>query len=130
MQTECNRDLFGFSRVENRKVVAAFDGGAVTSDAGVVLLGAADRRTRLIRRFAGCFTDHRRADLIEHDVATLVAQRGFGLALGYEDVNDHDHMRHDPVMAVLAGKLAAHRARLRTGGGRSGQGERPIRALW
>jgi hypothetical protein len=59
---------------------------------------------------AGCFRDHRRPDLIEHDVATLVAQRVFGLALGYEDLNDHDHLRHDPVMAVLAGKLAANRS--------------------
>jgi len=88
--------LFGFSRVEKRKVVAAFDGGAVTSDAGGLLLGATDRRIRLINRFAGCFGDHRRPDLIEHEVATLVAQRVFGLALGYEDLNDHDHLRHDP----------------------------------
>lgn len=110
MQTECSSDLFGFSRVEKRKVVAAFDGGAVTSDAGGLLLGATDRRIRLINRFAGCFGDHRRPDLIEHEVATLVAQRVFGLALGYEDLNDHDHLRHDPVMAVLAGKLAANRS--------------------
>ncbi|MBU6406902.1 MAG: IS1380 family transposase [Alphaproteobacteria bacterium] len=110
MQTECTSDLFGFSRVEKRKVVAAFDGGAVTSDAGALLLGATDRRIRLINRFAGCFRDHRRPDLIEHEVATLVAQRVFGLALGYEDLNDHDHLRHDPVMAVLAGKLSAHRS--------------------
>lgn len=110
MQTECTSDLFGFSRVEKRKVVAAFDGGAVTSDAGGLLLGATDRRIRLINRFAGCFRDHRRPDLIEHEVATLVAQRVFGLALGYEDLNDHDHLRHDPVMAVLAGKLSAHRS--------------------
>lgn len=110
MQTECTSDLFGFSRVDKRKVVASFDGGAVTSDAGGLLLGATDRRIGLINRFAGCFRDHRRPDLIEHDVATLVAQRVFGLALGYEDLNDHDHLRHDPVMAVLAGKLIPHRA--------------------
>jgi len=110
MQTECNADLSGFTRVENRVVVAAFDGGAVTSDAGGLLLGATDRRIGLINRFAGCFRHHRRADLIEHDVATLIGQRVFGLALGYEDLNDHDHLRHDPVMAVPAGKLAAHRA--------------------
>jgi hypothetical protein len=110
MQTECTSDLFGFSIVEKRKVVAAFDGGAVTSDAGRILLGATDRRIRLINRFAGCFRDHRRPDLIEHEVATLVAQRVFGLALGYEDLNDHDHLRHDPVMAVLAGKLSANRS--------------------
>jgi hypothetical protein len=102
--------LFGFSRVETRKVVAAFDGGAVTSDAGGLLLGATDSRISLVKRFAACFTDHRRADLIEHDVSTLVGQRVFGLALGYEDLNDHDHLRHDPVMAVLAGKLSANRS--------------------
>jgi hypothetical protein len=90
-------------------VVAAFDGGAVTSDAGGLLLGAADRAIRLVDRFAGCFMDHRRADLIEHEVRTLVSQRVFAIALGYEDLNDHDQLRHDPVMATLVGKLSAHR---------------------
>jgi hypothetical protein len=90
-------------------VVAAFDGGAVTSDAGGLLLGATDRAIRLVERFAGCFADHRRADLIEHEVRTLVCQRVFGIALGYEDLNDHDQLRHDPVMASLVGKLRAHR---------------------
>jgi hypothetical protein len=90
-------------------VVAAFDGGAVTSDAGGLLLGATDRTIGLVGRFAGCFTDHRRAELIEHEVATLVGQRVFGIALGYEDLNDHDQLRHDPVMATLVGKLAARR---------------------
>jgi hypothetical protein len=110
MQTECSADLFGFAAVDGRAVVAAFDGGKMTSDAGAMLLGAADRRTRLIERFAGCFTDHRAADLIEHRVATLVGQRVFGIALGYEDLIDHEELRHDPVLAVLAGKLAARRS--------------------
>lgn len=109
MPTECSAKSFGFARVESRSVVAAFDGGAVTSDAGGLLLGATDRAIGLIGRFAGCFTDHRRADLIEHEVATLVGQRVFGIALGYEDLNDHDQLRHDPVMATLVGKLAARR---------------------
>jgi hypothetical protein len=91
-------------------VVAAFDGGAVTSDAGSVLLGATDRAIKLVERFAGCFADHRQAGLIEHDVKTLVGQRVFGIALGYEDLNDHDQLRHDPVMATLVGKLEARRA--------------------
>jgi hypothetical protein len=91
-------------------VVAAFDGGKMTSDAGAMLLGATDRRIRLVDRFAACFTDHRAADLIEHRVATLVGQRVFGIALGYEDLIDHDELRHDPVMAILAGKLAARRS--------------------
>src|SRR5213082_2037049 len=109
MPTECNPDLFGFTPVERRSVVAAFDGGAVTSDAGGLLLGATDRAIRLTDRFAGCFSDRRRADLIEHEVRTLVSQRIFGIALGYEDLNDHDELRHDPVMASLVGKLEARR---------------------
>jgi hypothetical protein len=109
MQTECIADLFGFAPVEGRSVVAAFDGGKMTSDAGAVLLGATDRTIRLVERFADCFADHRAADLIEHTVSTLVGQRVFGLALGYEDLIDHDELRHDPVMAILAGKLEAKR---------------------
>jgi hypothetical protein len=90
-------------------VVAAFDGGAVTSDAGSLLLGVTDRAIGLVDRFAGCFADHRRAGLIEHEVRTLVSQPIFGIALGYEDLNDHDELRHDPVMATLVGKLEARR---------------------
>jgi hypothetical protein len=82
----------------------------VTSDAGALLLGATDRAIGLVDRFAKCFRDARRPELIEHEVRTLVGQRIFGLALGYEDLNDHDELRHDPMMAILAGKLAAHRA--------------------
>jgi len=109
MQTDCTPDLFGFEPVEGREVVAAFDGGAITSDAGALLLGATDRAIAMMDRFAACFHDVRRQDLIEHKVATLVGQRVFGIALGYEDLNDHDTLRHDPVMAVLAGKLEARR---------------------
>lgn len=110
MPTECSAKSFEFARVESRSVVAAFDGGAMTSDAGSLLLGATDRAIRLVDRFAGCFSDHRRAELIEHEVCTLVSQRIFGIALGYEDLNDHDELRHDPVMATLVGKLEAGRA--------------------
>ena len=109
MPTECSVDLFEFAAVEGRAVVAGFDGGAVTSDAGGLLLGAADRAIRLIDRFADCFVDRRNPLLVEHAVRTLVGQRVFGIALGYEDVNDHDVLRFDPVMAVLAGKLEAKR---------------------
>jgi hypothetical protein len=101
--------LFGFAPVEGREVVAAFDGGPITSDAGALLLGATDRAIRLMDRFAGCFHDERRQELIEHEIVTLVGQRVFGIALGYEDLNDHDELRHDPLMAVLAGKLKARR---------------------
>lgn len=110
MPTQCSADLFGFAPVESRRVEAAFDGGTITSDAGALLLGATDRAVGLVGRFAACFADARRPDLIEHAVATLLGQRVFGIALGYEDLNDHDHLRHDPALAVLAGKLAARRA--------------------
>jgi hypothetical protein len=109
MRTECSADLFGFAAVEGREVVGGFDGGAITSDAGGLLLGAADRAIKLTERFAACFHDTRRQHLIEHEVVTLLTQRVFGIALGYEDLNDHDELRHDPMMAVLAGKLAARR---------------------
>jgi len=109
MPTDCIPTLTHFARVEGRSVVASFDGGAITSDAGALLLGATDRAIRLVDRFASCFRDFRSPLLIEHEVATLVGQRVFGLALGYEDLIDHDELRHDPVMAVLAGKLSARR---------------------
>jgi hypothetical protein len=108
--TECNATLFDFAPVEGRQVVAAFDGGTITSDAGALLLGETDRAIRLTDRFASCFIDTRMAELVEHEVATMVLQRVVGIALGYEDLNDHDELRHDPVLAVIAGKLAAKRA--------------------
>ncbi len=109
MHTECSPEQFEFARVEGRRVVAAFDGGAVTSDAGGLLLGATDRAIGLVGRLAACFRDKRKPELIEHEVATLVGQRVFAIALGYEDLNDHDELRHDPIMAILAGKLEARR---------------------
>ncbi len=110
MPTECISDLFGFAPVEGRRVEASFDGGSITSDAGGLLLGSTDRAIGLVERFARCFEDRRHPELIEHEVRTLVGQRVFGLALGYEDLNDHDHLRHDPLLAVLLGKLAAKRS--------------------
>jgi hypothetical protein len=109
MRAECNPVRFGFARLGRRIVTAAFDGGVNTSDAGGLLLRATDRAIRLVARFAACFEDHRAAELIEHEVVTLVGQRVFALAMGYEDLNDHDGLRHDPVMALLADKLEARR---------------------
>ena len=109
MPTECSRDLFGYEVVEGRQVVAAFDGGEVTSDAGALLLGATDRAIGLVARFAACFADGRAQAQVEHSIATMVVQRVFGIALGYEDLIDHDQLRHDPVLATLAGKLHAKR---------------------
>jgi hypothetical protein len=91
-------------------VVASFDGGTITSDAGALLLGATDRAIRLVGRFATCFQDARNPERIEHSLSTLVGQRVFGIALGYEDLIDHDDLRHDQVLATLAGKLQARRS--------------------
>jgi hypothetical protein len=110
MPTQCSRDLFGYEVVEGRQVVAAFDGGDTTSDAGGLLLGATDRAIGLVGRFAACFNDGRAQAQVEHTLAAMVAQRVFGIALGYEDLIDHDQLRHDPVLATLAGKLTARRA--------------------
>jgi hypothetical protein len=109
MPTECIPDLFGFAPAEGHRVVAAFDGGRVTSDAGALLLSRTDRAIDLVRRFAGCFRDGRAADFVEHSVSSMVMQRVFGIALGYEDVLDHDTLRHDPVLAACAAKLTAGR---------------------
>src|SRR5258707_2559259 len=109
MQTECTPDIFGFEAVEGRQVVAAFDGGAITSDAGALLLGATNRAIRMVDRLASCFVDRRSQAQVEHSVATLVGQRIFAIALGYEDLNDHETLRHDPLMAVLAGKCDGRR---------------------
>jgi len=105
MQTDCNPKRFEFEAVGRRSVMAGFDGGTITSNAGALLLGQVDRGLGLIDRFAACFTDRRDPRYVEHRLETLVGQRVFGLALGYEDLNDHDELRKDPVMAVLAGKL-------------------------
>ena len=109
MLTECNRDSFEFKSLGRRKVTAAFDGGAITSNAGALLLREADNRIGLSRQFAACFRDGRRQVLVEHRVETLVAQRIHGIALGYEDLNDHDELRHDPVLGLVSGKLESRR---------------------
>src|SRR3954451_3092009 len=110
MPTQCNPNLFAFAPAEGRAVVASFDGGAITSDAGVLLLGATDRVLGLTRRLAACFKDSRDRCYTEHALETLVMQRVVGIALGYEDLNDHDQIRHDPVLAALANKLTASRS--------------------
>jgi hypothetical protein len=104
MRTECNQESLSFQAPIRRQVVTRFDGGTISSDGGGLLLGQVERRTEIIQQFAACFTDHRDPDLIEHSVEDLIAQRLYGLALGYEDVNDHDELRHDPLLATLVGK--------------------------
>ena len=102
MPTECSATILSFARVEGRRVEAGFDGGPQSSDAGSLLLGATDRAIGLIDRFAECFRDGRRSDRVTHALRALLMQRVFGIALGYEDLCDHDRLRDDPVLQVLA----------------------------
>jgi hypothetical protein len=103
--TQCTTSALAFHDLGSRPVVATFDGGAITSDAGGLFLREIDLKFHFLDRFAACFTDRRDPDLIEHTVAELLKQRVFGLCLGYADLNDHDRLRYDPLLAVLAGKI-------------------------
>jgi hypothetical protein len=105
MTTECNSSYLDFPMVGPRQVLADFDGGDISSDGGALLLRETERLTGVIRQFAACFTDHRNPDLTEHTVDELIAQRVYALALGYEDLNDHDDLRADPLLATVVGKL-------------------------
>lgn len=112
--TECMEAPLHFQALGSRSVIADFDGGNITSDAGALLLREVDEKVGFLKRFAACFTDHRDAKLIEHSLLDLLKQRVFGLCLGYEDLNDHDQLRLDPLLAVAVGKtdpLGQDRAR-------------------
>ena len=104
MSTECNQFVFGFHPLKHREIRAQFDGGAITTEGGGLLLREVEKRIGIVRQFAACFRDYRNPDLIEHSVEELVAQRVYGLALGYEDLNDHEELRKDPLLAVLVEK--------------------------
>jgi len=104
MSTECNQFVFGFHPLKHREIRAQFDGGAITTEGGGLLLREVEKRIGVVRQFAACFRDYRNPDLIEHSVEELVAQRVYGLALGYEDLNDHEELRKDPLLAVLVEK--------------------------
>src|SRR5215211_1951413 len=105
MPTQCSATGMAFGRAAGRNLVAAFDGGLVTSEAGALLLGATDQAIRLVDQFAACFRDGRHPGFVTHQVRSLVGQRIFGLALGYEDLVDHDDLRHDPVLGALLGQF-------------------------
>ena len=104
METQCNSAYLDFPMLGPRQVLADFHGGDITADGGALLLRKTAHLTDIIRQFAACFTDHRNPDLIEHTVEELVAQRVDALALGYEDLNDHDNLRRDPLLATAIGK--------------------------
>lgn len=102
--TECNQSSFGFEACGGREVVARFDGGTISSDGGALLLRQTDKQINLLPRLAQCFLDGRDQDLVEHSLEQMLAQRVYGLALGYEDLNDHEQLRSDPLFGVLAGR--------------------------
>jgi hypothetical protein len=102
--TECNQSSFGFEGSGRREIVARFDGGTISSDGGAFLLRQTDKLLNLIPRLGKCFLDGRNQSLVEHSVSEMLAQRIYGLALGYEDLNDHEQLRKDPVFGILAGK--------------------------
>jgi Transposase DDE domain group 1 len=102
--TECNQSSFGFEACGRREIVARFDGGTISSDGGAFLLRQTDKRLNLLPRLAECFLDGRKQEQIEHSIQEMVAQRVYGLALGYEDINDHEQLRKDPIFGILAGR--------------------------
>jgi hypothetical protein len=102
--TECNQSSFGFEACGRREIVARFDGGTISSDGGAFLLRQTDKRLNLLPRLTECFLDRRKQSQVEHSVLEMLSQRIYGLALGYEDLNDHEQLRNDPVFAVLAGR--------------------------
>jgi hypothetical protein len=102
--TQCSETLFQFEAHFSRQVVAEFSGARLTTEGGSLLLRQTDRKIGLLRRVAACFTDYRQQERIEHRLEEMLAQRIYGLALGYEDLNDHEQLRQDPLLAVLAGK--------------------------
>jgi hypothetical protein len=104
LMTECKPKPIEFHALGNREVVGQFDGGDITSDGGGLILREVEQRTGILKKFAACFVDYRKPEAIEHPVEDLVAQRSYGLCLGYEDLNDHDELRADPLLAVMVGK--------------------------
>jgi hypothetical protein len=102
--TECTQSSFGFKGCRRREIVARFDGGTISSDGGAFLLRQTDQRLNLLPRLAKCFLDGRNQKLVEHTIEEMLAQRIYGLALGYEDINDHEQLRNDPVFGILAGR--------------------------
>jgi Transposase DDE domain group 1 len=103
LTTECSQESFAFAGLFCRQVVGRFDGGRISSDGGGLLLREVEKRTDILKRFAECFRDHRVPEYVEHSVAAMVGQRVYGLALGYEDWNDHEQLRAHPLLGVLAG---------------------------
>ena len=105
MDTQCSDDQLDFHALGRRRITGRFDGGHMSSDGGGLLLREVDKRIGLTERLARCFVDYRNPSSVEHDVRTLLAQRVYALALGYEDLNDHDELRRDALLSLAAGKV-------------------------
>ncbi len=117
--TECIPDRLNFGTIKGRKVIADFTGGKITSDAGIVLLAELDKKLKITEKFAECFRDYRNSSYVDYSVHQLLAQRVYGIILGYEDVNDHDKLRNDPALAIALGKLNFIESNQRTLAGKS-----------
>src|SRR5690606_24575197 len=119
MPTECKPESLSFQAAGGREIVASFDGGTVSSDGGMLLIREADRCTGIMEQFAKCFRDYRAEERVEHSLISMLSQRVYGIALGYEDLVDHDHLRKDPLLAAVVGSsdpTGANRARERDRG--------------
>jgi Transposase DDE domain group 1 len=111
MKTECSAESYRFGQLNRRSVIADFSGGQITSDGGLILISEVDRYYRISEQFAACFSDQRDPSRIQHQLSDLIAQRLYGLVQGYEDLNDHEQLRHDPLFGIAVGKLESHHAR-------------------
>jgi hypothetical protein len=110
-KTECSAETYSFGQLDRRQVVADFSGGQLTSDGGLALVAEIDRHYRISERVAECFTDQRDQSRVQHELSDLVSQRLYGLVQGYEDLNDHDELRHDRMFGIAVGKLESEHPR-------------------
>ncbi len=104
VSSHCIPEEFKFEQEKSRPVIVNFKGGAVTSDAGLSLIAELDKKRKVTSRLAACFQDYREANRIDHPIESLIQQRIYGLIMGYEDLNDHEELRHDPMFALALGK--------------------------
>ena len=111
IKTECSAQTYGFGQLDRRPVVANFNGGQITSDGGLILVAQIDQRYRISQRVAACFEDQRDRSRVQHKLSDLIAQRLYGLVQGYEDLNDHEQLRHEPMFGIAVGKLESEHPR-------------------
>ena len=110
-KTECTAKPYAFGQLKRRQVVADFSGGQITTDGGLILVAQVDKHYRISERLAACFGDHRAPTRVQHELSDLIAQRLYGLVQGYEDLNDHEQLRHEPMFGIAVGKLESEHPR-------------------